>query len=98
MAVCSDCNQEMTEAHSCNVSSLRLVETELADGEVGKEYNRDTTYYDYNTKCHDCGIVNGNGHFHHFGCDIERCPVCGRQIISCGHFFEPVIHSIIDEP
>jgi ATP-dependent protease ClpP protease subunit len=31
--------------------------------------------------CHDCGIAK-NG-IHHFGCDVERCPRCAGQLISC---------------
>jgi len=31
--------------------------------------------------CHDCGIEEGK--FHHPGCDMERCPFCGGQLISC---------------
>lgn len=33
-------------------------------------------------KCHDCGI--GEGQIHKFGCDVERCPFCGDQLIICG--------------
>jgi hypothetical protein len=40
-------------------------------------------------KCHDCDAMEGE--FHEFGCDMERCPFCGRQLISCGcrtkHFY-----------
>lgn len=32
--------------------------------------------------CHDCGVQLGELHLR--GCDIEECPVCGQQLISCG--------------
>jgi len=32
-------------------------------------------------KCHDCGAREGE--FHQPGCDDERCPFCGGQLISC---------------
>lgn len=31
--------------------------------------------------CGDCGVVRGQ--FHIEGCDIERCPKCAGQLISC---------------
>jgi hypothetical protein len=33
--------------------------------------------------CHDCSVPYGNTH--HVGCDIERCPICRDQFISCDH-------------
>lgn len=39
--------------------------------------------YEGNPKaeCGDCGAKYGQQHLP--GCDIERCPLCGRQLISC---------------
>jgi hypothetical protein len=31
--------------------------------------------------CHDCRVIKGQ--FHVVGCDVESCPVCGGQVISC---------------
>jgi hypothetical protein len=37
-------------------------------------------------KCHDCGVREGE--FHKPGCDMERCPFCGGQLISCDCAYE----------
>ena len=33
-------------------------------------------------ECHDCHCKEGE--LHEYGCDMERCPFCGGQLISCG--------------
>lgn len=37
---------------------------------------------EYNSRqCHDCGA--GMGGVHMVGCDIEQCPICRNQYLSC---------------
>ena len=31
--------------------------------------------------CHDCSVIKGQLHVP--SCDVERCPVCGGQVITC---------------
>ena len=31
--------------------------------------------------CHDCAAIKGQ--FHVISCDVERCPSCGGQAITC---------------
>ncbi|MGI4943964.1 MAG: hypothetical protein ACRYHQ_25970, partial [Janthinobacterium lividum] len=33
------------------------------------------------SRCGDCGVIRGG--LHHLGCDVERCPRCGDQLITC---------------
>ncbi len=37
-----------------------------------------------NAICYDCAARFGRRH--HFGCEAEICPICGKQYISCEHF------------
>ncbi|MDQ3322838.1 MAG: hypothetical protein M3525_10495 [Acidobacteriota bacterium] len=41
-----------------------------------------TVLYQDERRCHDCNIAPEG--FHHPGCDMERCPNCRGQLISCG--------------
>lgn len=40
----------------------------------------DTTGY-YSSYCHDCDAIPGL--FHSIGCDVEVCPKCRKQLLSC---------------
>lgn len=82
MAKCSECNKEMLKADGCRNSAIRLLATyarilftnETRFGDDFKDENGDR-------RCHDCGCKPGN--FHHSGCDMEECPQCHGQLISC---------------
>lgn len=75
MAVCSDCNQEMTVAASCVADVLIIQDERFERARVIEPIGPDG-------RCGDCGIQSGG--FHHLGCDLEDCPRCHRQLISCG--------------
>jgi hypothetical protein len=50
----------------------------------GRIYNRGITTSD----CDECGAKAGQLHVP--GCDVERCPACRGQAISCNcHYLEP---------
>lgn len=74
MVKCKDCKKEMAKVKTCIYEYICL---------NNKIYLRNTKYYDINKRCHDCGILNQKGNIHHFGCDMERCPKCKGQLISC---------------
>lgn len=80
MAKCKICGKEMLSAAGCDVAEVFV---------NGKKYERircgDEHDFDPNMKegerCHDCGALKG--HYHHWGCDAERCPACYGQLIGC---------------
>ena len=76
MAVCRYCNQEMLEAEGCIYTML------IIDGKVvPRERVGDEGWTEPGQRCGDCGALYG--HYHHPNCDIERCPQCGDQLLSC---------------
>ena len=87
MVICKECKKEMLDEKvmSCSTGNLIIIIKR-------KPYRRNTNYFDLGNsrdsknrkRCHDCNILNKKGNLHHFGCDIERCPKCKGQLISCG--------------
>jgi hypothetical protein len=75
MATCAFCNQEMLLKVSCPGNAPDLAKC----GDTPIPYTGDG-------HCHDCSAPPGG--FHHPGCDMERCPRCRGQIISCGCYDE----------
>jgi hypothetical protein len=79
MGWCVFCEQEMKDPKTigCSKSPVKFPDGESTP-QVPHDGYYDGKYYD----CGDCGAKHGG--FHHPGCDMERCPRCGDQLISCG--------------
>jgi hypothetical protein len=87
MAICKFCEQEMHEASGCVLNPINTVDGLLEPIKFGDE--KDPWRKEYATKvlrCGDCATTPGN--YHHAGCDIEECPRCGGQILSCDCLIE----------
>ncbi len=71
MAKCDGCGKEMVKKLSCNMTHL-----ELDNGTIIPRLRHDGDGH-----CPDCFAPKGG--FHHMGCDIAVCPICGGQESFC---------------
>lgn len=79
-ATCDECKREMTVGGGCTATHLGTTSKgpwsqRVVFGSEPDDWGIERGH------CHDCNA--GVGQPHHFGCDVERCPRCGMQLISC---------------
>lgn len=86
MAECEYCAQEMTTAATCVVAVLHQDGEPVDLTPYRPSRRRGGPAPSGRERCGDCG-VRPNG-FHHPGCDLQRCPRCRRQFITCGCEFD----------
>ena len=80
MAKCEVNGLEMLTADGCSARFMYANGNRyerIPMGGIGDPYRG----INRNTRCGDCGARMGS--YHHWGCDCERCPACGRQLLSC---------------
>ena len=82
MAVCDWCHLEMNTAASCNVDAFHQDGHHFDMIPFDGEHGRRTS----DARCGDCGVLGGG--WHHPGCDLQDCPACGGQLLSCGCRFD----------
>lgn len=87
MAVCEFCGKDMLKSNGCklvpiphNGKNYRPIKV----GDPGDPYAGEKP----GTRCGDCNALVG--YYHHPGCDMERCPICHGQLITCGCLNEEV--------
>lgn len=71
-AICKGCGKEMSNGNGC----LPIEGFERIP--YGNEERFQTPA---GVTCHDCNVKIGQ--FHHVNCDMEECPKCGFQLLSC---------------
>ena len=82
MAVCTWCAQQMTTANSCSLDAFHVEGCHVEMIAYGAEPGG----HAFRLRCGDCGAARG-GH-HHPGCDVQRCPLCRGQMMTCNCRFD----------
>ena len=76
--ICSACGQDMRDAESCGGPLIQIAGRVYERVRFGQESGDRWEEFDF---CPECGVSHGG--LHHPGCDIEECPRCRRQYLSC---------------
>ncbi|MGE5617711.1 MAG: hypothetical protein ACM3US_00465 [Sphingomonadaceae bacterium] len=82
MATCPDCGSDVPQeaTTTCTREHFDLAGRPVPRIRYGEE-RRARTWYEYEGRCDDCGVVVGG--YHHRDCAIEQCPLCGDYAAVC---------------
>jgi hypothetical protein len=78
---CEECGRVMLATDSCDHKSIFLEGRDQEPIPYGQERWWQDLGIAPAERCHDCNVAIGG--YHHPGCDMEECPVCGGQLFVC---------------
>ena len=81
-AICQLCKRDMLKTDGCDKDTMVVGGVQYEQIKVGSL--GDFFEGEAGARCGDCNAAYG--HYHHAGCDCERCPICGGQLLTCGCF------------
>lgn len=91
-AICKVCKQDMAPADTCTQKTVTTDDGETfhripysrasAFSELSDLVEKGLPELETPERCPDCGVLDGG--VHHRSCDMENCPKCGGQLITCG--------------
>jgi hypothetical protein len=86
MTICIYCKKEMNDAKtiSCD-ENLKVDFGDCVATPIRYGFEK-RNFIKHSERCHDCNIARDG--IHHPGCDVEECPKCFGQLISCGCLLE----------
>jgi hypothetical protein len=80
IALCSFCGEKMEDGGSCSQEAVVIGDSVYTPIRWGRE--KRYPFSVLSARCGDCAVRKGG--VHHHGCDLEECPACRGQAISCG--------------
>lgn len=79
-AICDCCKQTKAPLVGCRIKFIQYKKQNHPRIKVGDAISFDPDA-DEDYLCPGCNA--GRGQYHHYGCDMERCPRCGKQLYGC---------------
>ena len=76
--ICPACGKDKRDAESCGGPLIQVAGEVFERVRFGQESGNRWEDFDF---CPECGVSHGG--IHHVGCDVEECPRCRTQFLSC---------------